>query len=256
MKRRRLIIAGILLGMLICTFGCGKRSQKTTGETVKAVEGEEVLEENMPEIFYDFETEHVINLGTKEMEQAQLVNDAYCVKKGKKEGVLKLNNNSYLSLPAGAFDNISELTIAAKVQVNASREDSYLFLLGNSNTRYFSISLNKNSVTTAFSAADYTEEKIKTVSFSEERTKQWIYIVVTVKNSAKAYTAETYIDGELAGSLSFDGYALEDIGTEQECSIGKSKEGVSFFDGCVADFYVWFRAMTEEEIKELYVKNA
>lgn len=260
MKRKRLMIAGILLGMLLCTFGCGKKSQKTTGETVKAVEGiEETIKEDIPEIFYDFETEEIVNLGTKEMELAQIIDDAYCIKKVGKEGVLELNQKKdrqapYLLLPAGTFDDISELTIAAKVKIKNSKKDSYLFLL-ESNQRYFSISLNKNSITTAFSVADNREEKIKTVVFSKKRTKQWIYVTITVKNSARDYIAETYIDGEFVGSLSFDGYALEDIGKEQECSIGKSKEGVSYFDGCIADFCVWFHAMEEAEIRELYEKK-
>ena len=132
-------------------------------------------------------------------------------------------------------------TIAAWVYVNDDANYKYVFdnrdanndgvLLGFSNTEFFYYALNSVDLVTP-----------------EIPANQWVFITATYDGT----TQKLYIDG----SLDFSGATSQTISTTTNAKIGSQSYGSPsiFMNGNLANFSIWNRALTSDEINSVMWK--
>jgi len=270
-----LCIAGFLFSFSMFCTGCSHDTRQTDERAEKMEIAEEELnsaeytgdtlfmEESDAELAYDFsviEEDKIKSRGTLDNADATLNNGAFCTVDRDYGSMLTLTGGSqkgspYVSLPEGVLNKVTEFTVTMNVQITGKETIYYPFSFGGSNVRHFAVAVGTDKVVTSFQAALDAEEKSSEVAFARERTGQWIHIAAVVRNTPDNYYADTYVDGELAGSFCFDGYGISDLGTDREAVIGKPLRGAGYLEGNIADFRMYFHPMEADEIKTLYYES-
>jgi len=274
-KKGWCLAAGLVLGVVFLFGGC----QRDTRETDERAEQMEIAEEELnqavytgttkfmeqsdAEIAYDFSSVKdgkAQSRGTLEDADAALYNGASCTVDSDYGSMLVLSggrtgDSPYAALPQGTFDKLSEFSVMMNVQLADPDHFYHLFCINGGEAKNFSISVSGKKMITSFQAAPGREVKKTVVKFSRNRTGEWLHFAVVVRNMPDNYYADTYVDGELAGSFCFDGYGISDLGQGQEAWIGKPPADNKYLKGRVADFRLYFHPMEAKEIKSIYSES-
>jgi predicted dehydrogenase len=82
-------------------------------------------------------------------------------------------------------------------------------------------------------------------------TNRWYHIAVTVDRVNQ--NATMYLDGKILGKRSLG--SLGNIGTSAPLVIGRIFNGLAPFSGSLDDFALWSRALSSDEIEEIYARG-
>ena len=162
---------------------------------------------------------------------------------------------SYIELPAGLLDGLSDLTVSALVNWSGNLPVEWLYALGRPNTEthylYFTPRYNADSSARFGLATSGWRNEVSARS-STLPSKQW-KLVTTVLDSTNE-TLRLYIDGILAGSSGTNGITLEQIRAMSGPSgyIARSFYSADpYFGGMIADFRIYDGALTATEVSAL-----
>lgn len=206
-----------------------------------------------PVIYYDFEDEYD---KSGNFNDAQLGNAA-AIAQGISGGLgLELNGTSegYVTIPSEALAGLEDYTIAAWIKPDTDSNTQRVFDFGTDTNRYMFLTpyYAKGVLRGAITAGSYTYEKGINVDTAIE-TGRWTHLVMMQQGD----TMRIYIDGVLAGeeeNVKLDPYEIKH--TIPYCYIGKSMwSGDRYFSGTIDEFYIYDRAITEDEVTELFCKE-
>lgn len=163
----------------------------------------------------------------------------------------------YVEVPTTVVSNLSAYTIEAKVFLDENTGEAlFISQQGGVDTRaLFSIGYGKNSSNTAIET-----KTAGTVSFSPSnggglldsvtqlQTDQWYHVAVTFDGT----TARLYIDGQEDVTSSTGSFVIADASGADYAAIGGGPQaGASqHFNGDVAEFRVWDKALTATEVAD------
>ena len=206
-----------------------------------------------PIIYYDFEDEFD---KSGNFNDAQLMGSA-TIAQGISGGQgLNLDGTQecYAAIPSDALSGLEDYTIAAWIKPDVKDITQRVFDFGTGTGRYMFLTpyYGENHLRGAITAGSYDYEKGVSIDVDIE-TGKWTHLVMQQEGD----TMRIYIDGELAGeaeNVKLDPYEI--AYTIPYCYIGKSMwSGDKFFDGTIDEFYVYDRAISSEEVTELFEKE-
>ena len=217
-----------------------------------AVPGEKEESEG-PVLYYDFEDE---TDKSGNFFDAQLASSAVFAQgiSGGKGLELNGTQESYVTVPSKAIEGMEDYTISAWIKPDSKDTTQRVFDFGTGTGRYMFLTpyYGKNHLRGAITAGSYDYEKGVSVEVDIEVGK-WTHLVMMQQGDVM----RIYIDGVLAGeteNVTLDPYEIQY--SMPYCYIGKSMwSGDRYFDGTIDEFMVYNRAISEEEVKELYEKE-
>ena len=183
-----------------------------------------------------------------------LVNAAWTV--GKKSNAVSLNgSNGYVSLPAGAFTDLGDFTIATWVYWNASSSqvEARIFDFGWDINHYMCLIPHcggANVLRFAFTL-DGIDGEQRINGTAELPYGQWVHVAVTVAGSV----GTLYVNGSAVGSNTAMRYAPFRLGSTSQNWIGRAQySNKPYFNGKVDDFRIYTGALSATEIAALSMK--
>lgn len=206
-----------------------------------------------PIIYYDFESEKD---KSGNFNDAQLASSATIAQgiSGGQGLVLDGTSESYVTIPSDALTGLEDYTISAWIKPDVKDNTQRVFDFGTGTDRYMFLTpfYGSNHLRGAITAGSYDYEKGVSVDVDIE-TNRWTHLVMMQEGDVM----RIYIDGVLAGeteNVKLDPYEIKH--TIPYCYIGKSMwSGDRFFDGTIDEFYVYDRAISEEEVTALFEKE-
>lgn len=206
-----------------------------------------------PIIYYNFEDEYDKSGNFNDAQLASAATIAQGIGNG---GGLVLDgtSESYVTIPSDALAGLEDYTIAAWIKPDVKNNTQRVFDFGTGTGRYMFLTpyYGKNHLRGAITAGSYDYEKGVSVDVDIE-TGRWTHLVMQQEGDVM----RIYIDGQLAGeteNVRLDPYEIKH--TIPYCYIGKSMwSGDQYFDGTIDEFYVYDRAIGEDEITELFEKE-
>lgn len=219
----------------------GKSIAKREGVSEKAI------------IYYDFEDEKD---KSGNFNDAQLAQSAL-IAQGISGGMgLKLDgtSESYATIPSEALEGLEDYTISAWIKPDSSENTQRVFDFGTGTDRYMFLTpfYSEGVLRGAITLGSYKREKGISVEADIE-IGRWTHVVMQQEGDVM----RIYIDGEKCGeaeNVKIDPYEIKY--TIPYCYIGKSMwSGDRYFNGTIDEFYIFDRAVSEDEIKELYEKE-
>ncbi len=220
--------------------------EKAYGKSV----AERVEASKNPIIYYDFEdsTDKSGNF-----HDAQLAQSA-TIAQGISGGLgLKLNgtSESFVQIPSDALIGLEDYTISAWIKPNVKNNTQRVFDFGTGTGRYMFLTpyYGTNHLRGAITAGSYDYEKGVSVDIDIE-TGRWTHLVMMQEGDVM----RIYIDGVLCGeeeNVKLDPYEIKyEI---PYCYIGKSMwSGDQYFNGTIDEFRIYDRAITPNEVTELF----
>lgn len=206
-----------------------------------------------PIIYYDFEDGFDKSGNFNDAQLAPSATIAQGISGG--QGlVLDGTSESYVTIPSEALTGLEDYTIAAWIKPDTDANTQRVFDFGTDTQRYMFLTpyYAKGRLRGAITAGSYNYEKGVNVDTAIE-TERWTHLVMMQDGDIM----RIYIDGELAGeaeNIKLDPYEIRH--TIPYCYIGKSMwSGDKFFDGAIDEFYIYDRAIGEDEVKELFEKE-
>ncbi len=206
-----------------------------------------------PIIYYDFENEYDKSGNFNDAQLASAAAIAQGISGG--QGlVLDGTSESYVTIPSEALSGLEDYTISAWIKPDVKNNTQRVFDFGTGTGRYMFLTpyYGVNHLRGAITAGSYDYEKGVSVDIDIE-TGRWTHLVMMQEGDVM----RIYIDGVLAGeteNVKLDPYEIKY--TIPYCYIGKSMwSGDKFFDGTIDEFMLFDRAITEEEITELFEKE-
>lgn len=179
-------------------------------------------------------------------------------------GTLLFNNDSdplYIEIPDGTVGDAKDITMSAVVNWKGGVNASWLYTLGTNSGKYLFVtpSNNSNRLQTGFASGSNLNgwETEKGVG-GTERLDFNAWSVVTITFDSEANTLSLYKDGKLIGKNTEITYELADIITSGKLDgyIGKSfYSSDPYFSGEIADFKMFNRALTEDEVATLKLES-
>jgi len=170
---------------------------------------------------------------------------------------LLFNNDAnplYVEIPNGTVNGLKDVSISAIVNWKGGVNSSWLYTLGTNSGKYLFVTPSNNSskLQTGFASGNnlsgwQTEKGVGDRSRLEPNT--WSMITITF--SSESNTLSLYRDGVLVGKNTDIPYELADIITSglPNGYIGKSfYKGDPYFSGELADFKIFDRAISQEEV--------
>ncbi|MBR5535356.1 MAG: hypothetical protein IKU60_01775 [Clostridia bacterium] len=206
-----------------------------------------------PVIYYDFEDEYD---KSGNFNDAQLA-DSATIAQGISGGqglVLDGTSESYATIPSDALEGLEDYTVAVWIKPDVKNTTQRVFDFGTGSQRYMFLTpyYGKNVLRGAITAGGYTYEKGISIDADIE-TGRWTHLVMQQEGDIM----RIYIDGVICGeneNIKLDPYEIKH--TIPYCYIGKSMfEADKYFDGTIDEFYLFDRAITEDEVTELYKKE-
>lgn len=225
------------------------RLEKAYGESI--AEREDTSDDAI--VYYDFEDDKD---KSGNFFDAQLASSA-SIAQGISGGLglyLSGNEESYAQIPSDAVKGLEDYTIAAWIKPESKENTQRVFDFGTDNQRYMFLTpyYAANTLRGAITAGSYTYEKGISVDCDIE-TDRWTHVAMQQEGDVM----RIYIDGEKVGeaeNVTLDPYEIKH--TIPYCYIGKSMwSGDKYFNGTIDEFYIFDRAISEDEIKELYEKE-
>ena len=214
---------------------------------------ERVEESKNPIIYYDFENEYDKSGNFNDAQLAPSATIAQGISGG--QGLaLDGSSESYVTIPSEALTGLEDYTISAWIKPDVKNTTQRVFDFGTDTNRYMFLTpyYGSNHLRGAITAGSYDYEKGVSVDVDIE-TNRWTHLVMMQQGDVM----RIYIDGVLAGeteNVKLDPYEIKH--TIPYCYIGKSMwSGDKFFDGTIDEFYVYDRAISEDEVTELFEKE-
>jgi fibronectin type 3 domain-containing protein len=164
---------------------------------------------------------------------------------------LLLNGSTgYVSLPAGAIDDLSDFTIAAWVNISSSQTWARVFDFGDGRGDWMFLTIKNGSGLPQFSdSTTYGNNEESVTGSSALPTKQWVHLAVTFSNRL----ATLYVNGIAVGSnanMDFPPYEIN--GGMPNSWIGHSQYSTDpYFNGEIQDFRVYRGAMPAGQVYTL-----
>lgn len=206
-----------------------------------------------PIIYYNFEDEYDKSGNFNDAQLAQSATIAQGISGG--QGLcLDGTEESYVTIPSEALSGLEDYTIAAWIKPDSKATTQRVFDFGTGTGRYMFLTpyYGENHLRGAITAGSFDYEKGVSVEVDIE-TDRWTHLVMMQEGDMM----RIYIDGVLAGeaeNVKLDPYEI--AYTMPYCYIGKSMwSGDRYFDGTIDEFYVYDRAISEEEVTELFEKE-
>lgn len=175
-------------------------------------------------------------------------------------GVLVFNNDLepvYIEIPDGTVGNSKDITMSAVVNWKGGVNASWLYTLGSNSGKYLFVTPSNNSsrLQAGFASGNNlngweTEKGVGGMAKLDSNA----WSVVTITFDSDANTLSLYKDGKLVGKNTEISYELADIITNGKIDgyIGKSFYSADpYFSGEIADFRMFNRALTENEVAKL-----
>jgi sucrose-6-phosphate hydrolase SacC (GH32 family) len=163
---------------------------------------------------------------------------------------------SYLDIPKGVLDGLSDVTVSSIVSWKGEREAEWLFALGQNSDKYMFFTPKRNSgdrsARFGLGVTSWRNEAGANATTGTLKNGEWK--LVTAVMSGKNQTLTLYIDGAAVATGSTLGYTLPQInnGNGRSGYIGKSFYSADpYFGGMIADFEVYDGALTAGEVAKL-----
>ncbi|OMF22908.1 hypothetical protein BK133_25310 [Paenibacillus sp. FSL H8-0548] len=168
---------------------------------------------------------------------------------GKTSQAIQLNgSNQYVQLPAShALANYDEITLATWVYWDLNGQWQRIFDFGNGTNQYLFLTPRSGDNTLRFAIKNGGAEQF--VQTSQLVTNQWVHVAVTLGNN----NAKLFVNGEEKASA---GMTIKPRDFKPSLNyIGKSQFADPLFSGKLDEFVIYNRALSTEEIGELYNGN-
>lgn len=167
-------------------------------------------------------------------------------------------NYSYVEIPEGVLNGLTDVTVSALVNWKGASAAEWLYALGQSDTKYLYFTPKYNSDSTArFGIATNGWRNEVAAKSATLPSNDWKLVTTVLTGSTGTLTL--YVDGAAVGSGSTNGFTLEQIRKTGGASgyIGKSFYSADpYFGGMVADFRMYNRALTAQEVGSLQTEAA
>ncbi len=206
-----------------------------------------------PIIYYDFEDEFDKSGNFNDAQLAQSATIAQGISGG--QGLnLDGSAESYVKIPSEALAGLEDYTIAAWIKPDTNANTQRVFDFGTDTNRYMFLTpyYANGRLRGAITTGSYNYEKGVNVDTYIE-TGRWTHVVMMQEGDVM----RIYIDGVLEGeteNVKLDPYEIKH--TIPYCYIGKSMwPGDKYFDGVIDEFYIYDRAISEDEVTELFEKE-
>ena len=163
-------------------------------------------------------------------------------------------SESYATIPSDALSGLEDYTISAWIKPDVKNNTQRVFDFGTGTGRYMFLTpyYGANHLRGAITAGSYDYEKGVSIDVDIE-TGRWTHLVMMQEGD----TMRIYIDGVLMGeeeNIKLDPYEIKY--TIPYCYIGKSMwSGDKYFDGTIDEFMIYDRAISDEEVVELFEKE-
>jgi len=145
---------------------------------------------------------------------------------------IEVSDNDSLDLGTGSF------TIASWVNVADCSDNCQIVKKGHNNK--IELEINNYIAKGVVTGNDYVESSF---SFSQS---EW-YFLVFIRDET---SLKMYVNGDLDSTESVESPA--NVGNNEDLHIGKDSAYGQYFDGIIDDVTIWGRALSSEEILELY----
>lgn len=173
-------------------------------------------------------------------------------------------NGGYITIPEGTVvKNVTEVTVSMLVRITENRPGTWMWCLGTDQSKYLYLtgcsSAGQGSVLRAGTGMDFSNQgkgwsnERVVVGTSALDTNVWQNVVLTYKDNG---SIAIYRNGVLMGTTVADpAYTLQDLltaGDSLDGKVGGSLYGVDpTFAGLVAEFKIYDKAFTEEEVAKI-----
>ncbi|TYP79344.1 immunoglobulin-like domain-containing protein [Paenibacillus methanolicus] len=164
--------------------------------------------------------------------------------------------DSYIELPKGVLDGLTDVTISSLVNWKGEREAEWIFALGQDSNKYLFATPKRNSgdrsARAGLGITSWSNEAGANATTGSLAASEWKLVTVVVSGTEQ--TIKLYMDGVEVGSDSTKGYTLAQINnlTGRSGYIAKSFYASDpYFGGMIADFAVYDGALTAAEIAQL-----
>lgn len=206
-----------------------------------------------PIIYYDFEdaADKSGNFNNAQFAESAVIAQGISGGQGL---VLDGTSGSYVTIPSEALEGLEDYTISAWIKPDVKDTTQRVFDFGTGTDRYMFLTpyYADGLLRGAITAGSYSYEKGVNVE-TEIETGRWTHLVMMQQGDVM----RIYIDGVLAGeteNVKLDPYEIKH--TIPYCYIGKSMwSGDKYFKGTIDEFYIYDRAISEEEVTELFEKE-
>jgi hypothetical protein len=164
----------------------------------------------------------------------------------------------YLSMPASAFANVTDITIATWVNATTSQSWQRVFDIGvnaklaantSTGTHYLNLVPKNAGTDLAFSMTTngYSNEQV--LIAPALTTGVWKHVAVVLGSGQ----SNLYVDGALVQNSATISLRPTDLGTIDYAYLGKSQfTNDPYFDGQIDEFRIYGRALSAAEIQALY----
>ncbi|MGM9551150.1 MAG: LamG-like jellyroll fold domain-containing protein [Clostridia bacterium] len=211
---------------------------------------ENVKEDKEPILYYDFEDE---SDKSGNFYNVQLSSSAAFAQSnlGGKGLLLNGTSESFATIPSECLEGLEDYTISAWFKTDNKNITQRVFDFGTGTNRYmfFSPYYGTGLLRGAITVNSHTMEKGISVEKDIE-TGTWTHVVMMQQGDVM----RIYIDGVLLGeteNVRLDPYEIQY--KIPYCYIGKSQwSNDRYFDGMIDEFRIYNRAISEEEVIELY----
>lgn len=164
--------------------------------------------------------------------------------------------DSYIELPKGVLDGLTDVTISSLVNWKGEREAEWIFALGQDSNKYVFATPKRNSgdrsARAGLGITSWSNEAGANATTGSLAASEWKLVTIVVSGTEQ--TIKLYIDGVEVGSDSTKGYTLAQINnlTGRSGYIAKSFYSADpYFGGMIADFAVYDGALTAKEVGQL-----
>ncbi|WP_432967262.1 beta-L-arabinofuranosidase domain-containing protein [Dactylosporangium sp. CA-233914] len=163
--------------------------------------------------------------------------------------------NQYVQLPAGMLADVTDVTIAAWVNLGAAQNNAKIFSFGASANVHLSLTARVSATSTgprfAISKSGSSGEQAITAS-SPIPVGQWAHVAVTL--SGGDGTGRLYVNGVQAGTAAI-ALTPASLGATSRNYIGRSQGDDPLLNTTVDDFRIYRRALDGTEVQALTAEN-
>lgn len=258
MKLRKVVITSLMGLCVLGAWGCDSKGKENGNDTYSSKK----IDISSPDIYYDFSQ---IDGNTVKDNSGNhdgiLENDATIVEDSERGGVLYLaggnskTEGQYLKLPAGCMDGVKELTVALDIKYEGTEVKDYVFGVGSSNAKFFSIGIGENRIDAYLQPLNNVKDKMVTKKYATSPGETWKHIVATIYADGEQYKLALYIDGEFISEMDLGEHNLASIGEGAEVSIGKPYMSGKYLTAYISEVKVYKGAAAKEDAASLYYSN-